>query len=299
MDRVAVLQLFARIVGRRSFSAAAADLGMSRSAATTGIKKLEERLGTRLLQRSTRHVSPTVDGAAYYQRCVAILADLEDADRAFSGGAVSGLLRVDVNGHLARELILPELPTFLAHHPALTVYLSEGDRLVDLLREGVDCVVRAGEPVDSDMMVRRLGVAREITCASPTYLGKHGTPRSPEELDEHYMVGFVSSRTGHVMPLEFVRDGKTVEVALPTRVLVSNSDTSVAAARLGLGLVQAPRHRFLNDLAAGLLVEVLADFPPTPMPISILYPTSRQLSPRMRVFIDWLVAVLGPQMQPM
>ena len=260
---------------------------------------MEERLGTRLLQRSTRHVFPTVDGAAYYQRCAAILANLEDADRAFTGGTVSGLVHVDVNGHVARELILPELPAFLTRHPALTVHLSEGDRLVDLLREGVDCVVRAGVPVNSDMVVRRLGVAREITCASPAYLGEHGTPLSPEQLDGHRMVGFVSSRTGQVMPLEFTREGKPVEIALPTRVLVSNSDTSIAAARLGFGLIQAPRHRFLSDLAAGSLVEILADFPPTPMPISILYPTSRQLSSRVRVFIDWLVAVIGPQMQPM
>jgi DNA-binding transcriptional LysR family regulator len=299
MDRFTTMRLFARIVERRSFSAAAADLQMPRSGATTAIKHLEGRLGARLLQRSTRHVSPTLDGEAYYRRCVAILADLEDADQAFMDGAVSGLLRVDVNGHLAREFILPELPAFLDRHPGLAVHVGEGDRLVDLLREGVDCVVRGGELAASDMRSRRLGVAHEITCASPAYLRQHGVPRSPDELDDHLMVGFVSSRTGQVMPLEFTRSGKVTEVMLAARILVSNSDTSVEAARLGLGLVQAPRHRFLRDLASGSLVEILADFPPTPMPISILYPGKRQLSPRVRVFIDWLVEVLGPQLKPM
>ncbi len=299
MDRFTTLRLFTRIVERRSFSAAAADLQVTRSSATTAIKELEQRVGAKLLQRSTRHVSPTPDGDAYYRRCVAILADLDDADRAFTEGAITGVLRVDTNGRLARRFILPELPTFLDRHPKLTVHLGEGDRLVDLLREGVDCVVRAGEPPDSGLIVRRLGVAHEITCASPAYLREHGEPASPDDLDGHIMVGFVSSRTGEVMPLEFSLGGQVCERKLPARILVNNADTSVEAARLGFGLAQAPRHRFLDDLASGSLVEVLSDFPPTPTTISILYPAARQLSPRVRIFVDWLVEAIGPKLQPM
>lgn len=297
MDRFSTLDLFVRIVDRGSFSAAAVDLNISRPVATTAIKDLEQRLGARLLQRSTRHVQATVEGQAYYRRCVAILADLEDADRGASG-AVAGLLRVDVVGNLARTILLPALPEFLARHPALTIHLGEGERFVDLVREGVDCVVRAGELADSDMVVRRLGSMKEITVASPAYLANHGTPGSPDSLDGHVMVGFVSSRTGQPLPLEFTRDGKVVEVALPARVLVSGADTSAEAARLGLGLVQAPRYRFAADLASGRLLEVLVDFPPTPTPVSVLYPSSRQLSPRVRVFIDWLVETVSPQLAP-
>ncbi len=293
MDRFTTLALFVRIVDRGSFRGAAADLGISRPAATSAIKELEQRLGTRLLQRTTRHVQATAEGQAYYHRCVAILADLEDADRG-AGGAVAGLLRVDVVGNLARTIMLPALPAFLARHPALTVHLGEGERFVDLVREGVDCVVRAGELADSDMVVRRLGTMEEITVASPAYLARHGTPGSPDMLDGHVMVGFVSSRTGQPLPLEFTRDGEVVEVALPARVLVGGADTSAEAARLGLGLVQAPRYRFAGDLASGRLVEVLPDFPPTPTPVSVLYPSSRQLSPRVRVFIDWLVETVTP-----
>lgn len=295
MDRLATLGLFVRIVERGSFSAAAVDCGISRPAATAAIKALEQRLGMRLLQRSTRHVQPTVEGEAYYRRCVGILADLEDADRGASG-AVAGLVRVDVAGHLARTILLPALPDLLARHPALTVHLGEGERFVDLVREGVDCVVRAGELADSDMVVRRLGTIEEVTVASPTYLAEHGIPNSPDQLDGHHMIGFVSSRTGQPLPLEFTRDGRVIEVALPARVLVGGADTSAAAARLGLGLAQAPRYRFADDLANGTLIEVLADFPPTPTPLSVLYPSNRQLSPRVRVFVDWLVETVGSRL---
>ncbi len=284
-----------RIVERASFSAAAADIGISRPVATAAIKDLEQRLGIHLLQRTTRHVQPTVEGEAYYRRCVSILADIEDADRN-AGGGVAGLLRIDVPGKLARTMLLPALPDFLAQHPGLTVHLGEGERYVDLVREGVDCVIRAGKLADSDMIVRPLGVMQEITCASPDYLARYGIPLSPNSLDGHMMVGFVSSRTDRVMPLEFIVNGKTMEIALPSRVLVSGADANAAVARLGLGLVQAPRYRFKQDLASGALVEVLAEFAPPPVPVSILYPSSRQLSPRIRVFIDWLLSTLGPKL---
>ena len=295
MDRLGTLELFVRIVDRGIFTAAAADCGVSRPVATAAIKALEERLGTRLLQRTTRHVQPTLEGEAYYRRCLAILADLEDADRTASG-AVAGLVRVDLAGHLARTIILPELPAFLARHPSLTVHLSEGERFVDLVREGVDCVIRAGTLTESDMVARRIGTMDEVTVASPRYLAEHGVPATPDDLDGHFMVGFVSSRSGRAIPLEFTRDGQVVEVALPARLLVSGADTSAAAARLGLGLVQAPRYRFAEDLASGALVEVLADYPPTPTPLSVLYPSNRQLSPRVRVFIDWVVKTVGPKL---
>lgn len=293
MDRLATLDLFVRIIDRGSFSAAAAACGISRPVASAAIKALEQRLGTRLLQRSTRHVEPTVEGAAYYRRCVAILAELEDADRSASG-VIAGKLRLDVVGHLARKVILPALPGFLEQHPALTIDLGEGERFVDLVREGVDCVVRAGRLTDSDMVVRSLGLLEEITVASPEYLARHGTPATPDTLEGHQMIGFVSSRTGHPLPLEFTHEGRVIERELPARLLVRGADTNAAAARLGFGLTQAPRYGLAEDLAKGKLVEVLADFPPTPTPLSVLYPSNRQLSPRVRVFVDWLLEIIGP-----
>lgn len=289
MDRFDAMKAFTRIVECRSFTQAAKDLGLPRSSVTDAVKQLEERLGVRLLQRTTRHVSPTLDGEAYYQRCVSLLADLEEADAAFAGARPKGLLRVEVQGTLARRVVLPRLPEFLERYPDIELYMSEGDRFVDLVREGVDCVLRSGEPRDSDMVARRVALLEEVTCASPAYLARHGVPETIEALQHgHRMVGFRSSLTGSLMPLEFTVKGEVRYVVLPTTLSVNGADTFVAAACLGLGIIQAPRYRLEEDFGRGALVPVLPQHPPTPTPVSLMYPRNRQLSPRVRVFIDWL-----------
>lgn len=288
MDTLDAMRLFARVVERRSFSAAAADIGLPRSTATEAVKQLERRLGVRLLQRTTRHVSPTLDGEAYCRRCLGIIADVEEAEGAFTGATPRGLLRIDVYGTLARHFLLPGLPRFLAQYSELRLHIGESDRLVDLVQEGVDCVIRAGEPQDSTMVGRRIALLEEVTCASPYYLKAHGTPRTPDDLEGHRMIGFISSVTRNVIPLEFTVDGAPRHVTLPMTVSVNAGETGHALARLGLGLLQVPRYHIEPDFADGTLVEVLRDFPPSPTPISLLYPHSRQLSPRVRVFIDWV-----------
>ncbi len=282
------MRLFARIVERRSFLLAAQDFGLPRSTVTEGVKQLEARLGVRLLQRTTRQVSPTLDGEAYYRRCLSIIADIEEAEAAFSGATPKGMLRIDVHGTLARHFMMPALPQFLERYPDIQLHIGEGDRFVDLVREGVDCVLRVGQPPDSTMVGRRIAMLEEGTFASPDYLHRFGTPSTPDDLDGHRIIGFVSSATGNVIPLEFMVGGKLRYVTLPTRISVVAAETYVAAALLGLGLIQVPRYRVASNLAAGTLVEVLADFPPSPSPVFVLYPQSRQLSPRVRVFIDWL-----------
>jgi DNA-binding transcriptional LysR family regulator len=295
MDRFDAMRVFSRVVERRSFTLAAEDTGLPRSTVTDAVKQLEARLGVRLLQRTTRHVSPTLDGEAYYQRCLSILADIEDAEGAFAGAKPKGMLRVDVHGTLARHFVLPSLPSFLETYPDIEFYMSEGDRLVDLVREGIDCVLRVGIPQDSDMIARRVAMLEEVTLASPAYLERHGIPEHPDKLDGHRMVGFRSTATGGVMPLEFMVDGGIRNVTLPATVTVNAAESFMSAARLGLGLIQAPRYHAENDLAAGTLVHVLPDFPLTETPVSLLYPRNRQLSPRVRVFIDWLVKVFAWQ----
>jgi DNA-binding transcriptional LysR family regulator len=289
MDRFDAMRVFIRVVEQRSFTQAAQDLGLPRSTATDAIKQLETRLGVRLLQRTTRTVSPTLDGEAYYRRCLAILGDIEDAEAAFAGAKPRGLLRVDVQGTLARRFVLPGLPAFLARYPDLELFMGEGDRWVDLVREGVDCVLRVGEPRDTDMVARRVATLAEVTCASPAYLAVFGMPTSIEALSGHRIVGFRSSATGALLPLEFVKDGIARNVTLPATLSVTGAESYSAAARLGLGLIQAPRYNLEADLQRGTLVEVLPEYPPAPSPVSLLYPRNRQLSPRVRVFIDWLV----------
>lgn len=290
MDKVDAMRLFARIVERRSFTMAAQDLELPRSTVTDVVKKLEARLGVRLLERTTRQVRPTLDGEAYYQRCLTILSDIEEAEAAFTGARPSGLLRVDVHGTLARHFMLPGLPGFLERYPDIQLRIGEGDRYVDLVREGVDCVLRVGKPTDSSMIGRQIALLEEGTYASPAYLQRHGTPDSPDALAGHAMIGFVSSASGSVIPLEFRVDGALRHVALPHLVSVAGAEMYIALARLGLGLIQVPRYRVQDDLARGTLVEVLDRHPPSDSPVYVLYPQSRQLSPRVRVFIDWLSA---------
>ena len=289
MERFDAMRVFTRVAERRSFTLAAQDLGLPRSTVTDAVKQLEARLGVRLLERTTRHVTPTLDGEAYRRRCLALIADLEDAEGAFSGAKPKGLLRVDVHGTLARHFVLPRLPAFLAEYPDIELFMSESDRLVDLVREGIDCVLRAGALRDSELVARRVAMLEEITCAAPAYIDRFGMPSSIEALHGHRMIGFHSSATGTLLPLEFTVDGVLRKVTLPTTVSVDSAETLVAAGRLGLGLIQAPHYHLESDLKSGTLVPILAAFPPSPTPVSLLYPRSRQLSPRVRLFIDWLV----------
>ena len=283
------MRLFARVVERRSFTGAAQDLGLPRSTATEVLKQIEKRLGVRLLQRTTRQVTPTLDGEAYYRRCLAILSDVEEAESAFTGAKPSGPLKVDVHGTLARHFLIPGLPRFLAEYPGIQLHLGEGDRLVDLIREGVDCVLRVGEPRDSAMVGKRIAMLQEGTFASADYLARFGTPRRPEDLASHRMIGFVSSVTGNVMPLELTIDGK-LEYFTPALALsVASGESMVAAAEAGLGLIQLPRYHAQSRK----LIEILADYRPSLTPVSLLYPHDRQLSPRVRVFIDWVTKELG------
>ncbi|TXD40550.1 LysR family transcriptional regulator [Xanthomonas campestris] len=291
MDRLDAMRIFGRVVERKSFTLAAEDLGLPRSTVTDAVKQLEARLGVRLLQRTTRHVSSTLDGEAYYQRCLTILDDVEDAEGAFSGVTPKGLLRVDVHGTLSRHFVLPNLPAFLSSYPSIELYITEGDRFVDLVREGIDCVLRVGEPQNVDMVARRVATLNEVTCASKAYIEKYGLPETVDSLAGHVMVGFKSSATGALIPLEFQVENKVLYQQLPTIVSVNAAESFIAAAKLGLGLIQIPRYHAQRELDEGSLVEVLPAHPPTPTPVYLLYPRNRQLSLRVRVFIDWLAGV--------
>jgi len=288
MDRFDAMRVFARVMERGSFVRAAEDLGLPASTATEAVKQLEARLGVRLLQRTTRQVRPTLDGEAYYRRCLAILDDIEEAESAFSGARPRGLLRIDVQGAQARRVIVPALPRFFAEYPDLELFMGEGDRFVDLVREGVDCVLRAGEPRESDLVARRVAILPEATVASADYVARFGLPRRWDALDGHRMIGFRSSATGGVLPLEFMVGGVRQTATLPASLSVNGADTYEAACRHGLGLIQVPRYSIETDLAAGALIECLPQTPPSPTPVYVLYPRNRQLSLRVRVFIDWV-----------
>ncbi len=293
MDRLDTLQLFTRIVEQNSFSRAADLLGIPRATATHAIKALETRLGTRLLERTTRHVRPTLDGQAYYERCVQVLTDLDDAEAVFRQGASSprGVLRVDMSGTHATRVVLPRIHEFHALHPDVELVLSSGDRLVDLVREGVDCVIRAGAPRDQSLVARRLALMPQAIVASPDYLAAHGTPRHPDELAAHQVVGFFASSGALDYPLELDVDGAARRFDLPGWLSVNDAENYVLGALRGCGLIQVPRFHVEQELADGRLVEVLGAWRSPDFPLSALYPYRRQLSPRLRVFVDWIAGL--------
>lgn len=292
MDRFEAMRVFTRIVERRSFTNAAEDLGLPRSSVTDAVKSLEARLGVRLLQRTTRHVSPTLDGEAYYRRCIDLISDLEDAEAGFTGAKPSGLVRIDVHGTQARHFLLPGLPGFLETYPDIRLHIGEAHQAMDMVREGFDCMLRAGElTVDSALIRRRLATLPRGTFASPDYVRRFGLPRTPDELERggHRMVGYFAPDAPEIAPFDFTIDGRSRRMVLPAAITVTGPETNVASACLGLGLIQVPKYRVAADVASGALVEVLADHPPAPLPVHVLYSHTKQLSPRLRVVIEWMV----------
>src|SRR6187402_292486 len=238
MDRFQEMQVFIRIAERSSFTQAADDLQIPRATVTNLIKRMEERLGTRLLERTTRTVRLTHDGEAFYRRCVRLIADMEEAEGSFRNVAPKGLLRVNVQGTLAKNFVVPALPGFIAMYPDIELQIGEDDRLVDLVREGIDCVLRAGTLQDSSMVGRRVALMEQVTVASPAYLAQFGEPVTLESLSAHRAVNYVSSGSGRVLPLEFTVDERVVEMQLPAVVSVTGADLYTGAAVAGLGMVQ-------------------------------------------------------------
>ncbi|TWI51750.1 transcriptional regulator, LysR family [Pseudoduganella flava] len=287
------MKLFTRIVELGNFSKAADDLKLPAATATHAIRQLEARLGIQLLHRTTRKVTPTTDGQAYYQRCLRILADVEETEAGFGHRGVlpKGRLRVDLPT-LARFYVLPRLHEFMDRYPGIEVEIGMGDRYVDLIGEGVDCVLRVGELRDSSMVGRRVATLAQVTCASAAYIERHGTPATIDELQRHQAVNWYSIAAGRMLPFEFLVDGQLREVQVPGRVTVSTGEAYVACCAGGLGFAQLPRYHVRQMLAEGTLREVLAQWPAPSLPVTVLYPRQRQLSPRVRVFADWLADVM-------
>ncbi|MBL8951496.1 MAG: LysR family transcriptional regulator [Myxococcaceae bacterium] len=295
MDRLETMAVFARVAELESFTGAAKSLGLPKASVSLAVSKLEERLGARLLQRTTRRVSLTHDGRVFYERCRDLLTDADELETLFqkSGETLKGRLRVDMPSRMARFRVIPALPRFLAEHPELELELGSTDRAVDLVREGYDCVVRVGATGDSGLIARRIGEMKLINVASPAYLKQHGVPRRLEDLARHAQVQWANTFGQKPMGWEYEEAGEWKELPMKGRVTVNNAEAYVAAAVAGLGLIQTPAHTLDPELKSKALVPVLARYCAAPMPVSILYPHRRQLSRRVRVFIDWLVEQLG------
>lgn len=289
-DRFLAMRLFTRIVELSSFSRAAEQLTLPRASATQIVKQLEKRLGTQLLARTTRSVAVTPDGQVYYQRCLGILADMDEAEAIFCerDRPPQGVLRLDIAGPLCRLVLMPALPAFTARYPGIRLEVGVGDRPIDVLREGVDCVLRIGELRDWPLVARRLSEFPQVTCASADYLEAWGEPTTLDEIGGHQMVGYLSPSTGKALPLAFLVDGSLESRELPAQVAVNNGEAYVAAALAGFGIIQVSRYLVADALREGRLREILVPWQPPPLPLHVLFPSGRQLSVRLRVFLDWL-----------
>ncbi|TEA71864.1 LysR family transcriptional regulator [Allopusillimonas ginsengisoli] len=290
MDRFQAMQVFTRVVEANSFTQAADNLGLPRSTVTTTIQNLERSLQVRLLNRTTRRISLTPDGAAYYERCVQILADLEEAESSLRDvtRGPRGRLRIDVPPSIGRLILVPALCEFHQRYPDIELALGMSDRPVDMVQEAVDCVIRVGDLEDSSMVAKRIGTFESVSCAAPDYLERHGEPRSIEELANHQAVHYFSGRTGRIVDWRFLIDGQTTEIPVNGVVSVNDAEAYVTCGLKGFGLIQPARYMVAQHLASGTLREVLADHKPPSLPISVVYLHNRHLSPKVRVFVDWV-----------
>ncbi|MGU7839473.1 LysR substrate-binding domain-containing protein [Burkholderia sp. AW33-5] len=302
MDHLHAMRIFARVAHLGSFTKAAEQLQLPRPTVSNAVQYLEKHLRVRLLQRTTRRVALTAEGATYYERCTRLLADLDDAETLFddAGAAPRGAIRVDLPERFALNKVIPALPDFHARYPDLRVVLSTTDRFVDLVADGIDCAVRVGVLSDTSLVARRVGEMAQINCASPAYLARYGTPRSPDDLPDHVAVGYFSSRTGRELDWEYadMDSGALQTVKMRSVVAVNSSQAYLACCIAGLGLIQAPRDGLAPLLEDGSLVEVLPEWRAAPLPVSVVFPNGRHLAPRVRIFVDWLAHTLDDARRP-
>ncbi|ROM84993.1 LysR family transcriptional regulator [Pseudomonas brassicacearum] len=297
MDRFDAMQAFVRVVEAGSFTKAAETLHMSKTTVTQLVQQLEARLRVRLLNRTTRKVNVTADGAAYYERVIRLLADMDDAETSLAGAQTlpRGRLRVDVPSPLAAMILVPALPAFYARYPDIQIDLGVSDRIVDMLDENVDCVVRGGELVDQSLVARRIGDLALGIFAAPGYLARHGPPDHPQALEDsqHRVVGFLWARTRKPMPYAMHRRGERLQVKGRYALAVDDGNAYLAAGLAGLGVLWLPRYMSRPYEAQGQLVPLFEDWRIDPMPLYLAYPPNRHLSAKLRVFIEWVAELMA------
>lgn len=297
MDRFDAMQAFARVVETGSFTKAAETLHMSKTSVTQLVQQLEARLRVRLLNRTTRKVNVTADGAAYYERVLRVLADVDDAETSLSSASAAprGRLRVDVPSPLARMILIPALPAFHAQYPDIQLDMGVSDRMVDIIGDKVDCVVRGGELTDLSLMARHVGDLQLGVYAAPCYLALAGTPIHPTELEDthHRIVGFLWARTGKALPYAMHSGEESMKVQGRYALSVDDGNAYLAAGLAGLGVLWLPDYMAKAHVASGELVPLFDGWWLDAMPLYIAFPPNRHVSGKLRVFIEWVAGVMA------
>ncbi|UOP09742.1 LysR family transcriptional regulator [Pseudomonas palleroniana] len=297
MDRFDAMQAFVRVVETGSFTKAAATLHMSKTSVTQLVQQLEARLRVRLLNRTTRKVNITADGAAYYERVIRLLADMDDAETSLSSASTAprGRLRVDVPSPLARMVLIPALPGFYARYPEIQLTMGVSDRIIDIIGENIDCVVRGGEITDQSLVARHVGDLKLGIYATPDYLQRFGRPAHPRELEDgrHSTVGFLWSRTGKALPYTLQRGEEIIEVQGRPLLITDDGNAYLAAGLAGLGVLWLPQYMAKPHLASGELLPLFEEWQMEPMPMYLAFPPNRHVSTKVRVFIDWVIELMA------
>jgi len=290
MDQIQAMRIFVRVVEAGTFTRAADSLNLPKATVTKHVQALEERLRVKLLNRTTRRVTVTPDGAAYYDRTVRLLTDLDDIEASMTNARANprGRLRIDVGTSVAQLLIIPHLAEFHARYPDIQVDLGVSDRTVDLIGDNVDCVIRGGELSDQSLVARRIGNLEFITVAAPAYLERKGTPAHPLEIEEkHASVIYFSPQSGRHYPLEFRRGDESIDITGPYQLSVNEANAYVTSIVAGLGIGQITSWQAQRYLASGALVQLLPDWTQPLLPVYVVYPPNRHLSAKVRAFVDW------------
>ncbi|EFG84884.1 LysR family transcriptional regulator [Novacetimonas hansenii] len=298
MDQLTAMRAFVRVVESGNFTRAAKALGMPNATMTTHIQALEAHLKTKLLNRSTRRVVVTNDGAIYYERAKLIIADIDEIDASLKNSHVlpNGRVRVEMSGGIADLVVLPALHDFYNKYPDIHIDLGVSDRPIDYIAENVDCALRSGAPTDSSLIARRVAEFEFVTCASPFYLERHGIPKHPKDLETgHQMIRYFRPQSGRALAVEFHRENKKICVDPPSVLSVNDARTFTQGIRMGLGVGCVPQLLVQSDLRQGRLVELLPEWEQPPITIYLVFPSNRHVSNRVRVFSDWLINLLSIQ----
>lgn len=286
------IKIFIEIVDSGSFTQAAENLQIHRPAVTKALQQLEQHTGVRLLQRTTRRLYLTPEGEEFYRRSKPLLSQADDLLDSFAPNRpLHGQLRVDMPIAFARQIVVPKLAEFYRSHPELEIVLSSSDIRRDMLRDGLDCVLRMGTLDDGDYVARPLGNINMATCASPEYLAQYGMPSHPDDLQHHQAVNWINNNSRQIMPWRFQTSTGIKEMTIPGKLILDNSEVYIAAGLAGLGLLQGMKFFLQPYINNGQLVEVLPDFPCPQRQLSLLYP-HRHLSHKVRVFAEWLEGLM-------
>ncbi len=292
MPALQSLLAFSETAKRGSFAAASREIGTDPSTLAKSVSRLEASLGLRLFHRTTRQVRLTPDGERLFERCQRLLAEFEALQVEASGvrAEPSGVLRIDMPIVFGRKVVLPVIARLLANHPRLHLDARFSDALVDMLRDGIDVAIRVGALQDSTLVARRIGSQDMLMCASPGYIARLGEPRRVEDLAAHHPIVFRMPSSGRDRPWQLTVRGKPVTLQPSARVRFNDGDAMVEGACMGLGIAQLPHYMVEDAIAAGRLTELLPKLRPSPLPIHAVIPANRMVPPRVRAFLDLMVA---------